>query len=127
MIRFWQSLCFVTFVGGALFIVGCREKAQTNTSATTAASPAAASSSPGAMVASSPVVLASPVDPTKALPLPQAASGAPKGLDAIPERLRRPLSLEEINALPPETRDMILKAQGRLPAAPTANAAPAKK
>jgi hypothetical protein len=41
----------------------------------------------------------------------------PNGLNAIPERLRRPLSLEEINALPPETRDMILRAQGRLPAA----------
>jgi len=30
----------------------------------------------------------------------------------IPERLRRPLTREEIMKLPPETRDMILRAQG---------------
>ena len=39
------------------------------------------------------------------------------------QRMTRPLSLEEINKLPPETRDMILRAQGRLPASP----APKKK
>ncbi|HEX4945417.1 MAG TPA: hypothetical protein VFZ34_01975 [Blastocatellia bacterium] len=39
------------------------------------------------------------------------------------ERMTRPLTLEEINKLPPETRDMILRAQGRLPASP----APKKK
>ncbi|HWQ31936.1 MAG TPA: hypothetical protein VNQ79_03565 [Blastocatellia bacterium] len=32
---------------------------------------------------------------------------------AIPEALRRPLTIEQICALPPATRDMILKAQGR--------------
>ena len=39
------------------------------------------------------------------------------------QRMTRPLSLEEINNLKPETRDMILRAQGRLPASP----APKKK
>ncbi|MEP7272695.1 MAG: hypothetical protein ABI882_14425, partial [Acidobacteriota bacterium] len=33
-------------------------------------------------------------------------------LIGIPERLRRPLTREEIEKLPPETRDMILRAQG---------------
>ena len=33
----------------------------------------------------------------------------------LPERLRRPLSREEIERLPPETREMILKAQGVQP------------
>ena len=117
MIRIWQTISFVALAAGALIVVGCREKAQTGATPTASASPVAAASSPGAMVASSPVVLASPMDPTKPMPMPQAANGMPKSLDAIPERLRRPLTLEEINALPPETRDMILKAQGRLPAA----------
>ena len=37
----------------------------------------------------------------------------PPGMD----RMYRALTLEEINHLPPETRDMILRAQGRMPAA----------
>ena len=55
--------------------------------------------------------------------MPSGAAGAmPNALNAIPEQMRRPLTLEEINKLPAETRDMILKAQGRAGAA-----APAKK
>ncbi len=34
----------------------------------------------------------------------------------IPERLKRPLTREEIDQLPPATRDLILKAQGAVPA-----------
>ncbi len=37
----------------------------------------------------------------------------------IPERLRRPLTDKEIMALPPETRDMILRAQGKPVPTPT--------
>ena len=37
----------------------------------------------------------------------------------IPERLRRPLTREEIMKLPPETRDMILRAQGLPVPSPT--------
>lgn len=37
----------------------------------------------------------------------------------IPEILRRPLTREEIMRLPPETRDMILRAQGQPVPSPT--------
>ena len=47
----------------------------------------------------------------------------------IPERLRRPLTREEILQLPPATRDMILRAQGQpLPTpSPTPRASPGPK
>ena len=125
MIRFWQTLMIMTFVSGALCLSACREKAQTNGATPNAGASPAAGTAGMPLTASSPVVLASPVDPTKPISLPAAVNGMPKTLDAIPERLKRPLTLEEINALPPETRDMILRAQGRLPAAGAA--APAKK
>ena len=55
---------------------------------------------------------------------PGATAQSPAAIpNSIPERLRRPLTLEEINQLPPETRDMILRAQGRLATSP----APKKK
>jgi hypothetical protein len=60
---------------------------------------------------------------------PDAKAGGKPAKDQKPpppalwERMTRPLTLEEINQLPPETRDMILRAQGRLPASP----APKKK
>jgi hypothetical protein len=41
----------------------------------------------------------------------------------IPEMLRRPLTHEEIMKLPPETRDMILRAQGK----PVPTPSPTKK
>lgn len=44
---------------------------------------------------------------------PTQAPQMPPGMD----RMYRALTLEEINQLPPETRDMILRAQGRMPAA----------
>jgi hypothetical protein len=124
MIRFRQTFFALAFASVTLCVSACREAAPNHSTTTTTASPAAAASA--ATTASSPVVLASPLDPTKPIPLPSGATGAmPNSLNAIPERLRRPLTLEEINALPPETRDMILKAQGRLPA--TGAATPAKK
>lgn len=116
MKRLGQTVICVALASAAFTVSACRDKAPSGSTPTASASPAAAAPSTAPMVSSSPVVLASPVDPTKPIPLPQAAEGMPKSLDAIPERLRRPLTLEEINALPPETRDMILKAQGRLPA-----------
>ena len=122
MIRMGQAILFTTLTSGVLLVSACREQATTGSTSTATASPTAAAVP---FTASSPVVLASPLDPTKPIPLPQAANGMPKALDAIPERLKRPLTLEEINALPPETRDMILQAQGRLPAKGAAT--PAKK
>jgi hypothetical protein len=61
---------------------------------------------------------------------PAAASEAKPGASAtpmvqgtippqIPEILRRPLTREEIMRLPPETRDMILRAQGQPVPSPT--------
>jgi len=42
----------------------------------------------------------------------------------IPESLRRPLTREEIERLPPPARDMILRAQGRLSPTPTTTPKP---
>jgi NADH-quinone oxidoreductase subunit M len=48
-------------------------------------------------------------------PQPGQATGVPA---AIPEQLRRALTAEEIERLPPAARDAIKRAQGRLPATP---------
>ncbi|HYE71957.1 MAG TPA: hypothetical protein VEF04_01450, partial [Blastocatellia bacterium] len=45
---------------------------------------------------------------------------------AVMQKFTKPLSLEDINKLPPETRDFILRAQGRLPASPAPKATPKK-
>lgn len=95
-----------------------------------------AQAAPSAAPSVSPTVVA----PTLAMPAPGSSvlpPGIPNPKDgskqaksepkALPpdlwQRMTRPLTLEEINRLPPETRDMILRAQGRLPASP----APKKK
>ena len=120
-----------------LFVIaftGCSKASETappaNTNAqvspTVAASPAAspgamgvastlAMPSPGASTApSAPLNLVTPTDGNK-----QAKTGPQPLPPAIGDRLRRALTLEEINQLPPETRDAILRAQGRLPASPS--------
>ena len=126
MIRFRQTVLALTVASVALCASACREAAPTSSTSGASASPATANGATAPMTASSPIVLASPIDPTKPIPMPSGAAGAmPNALNAIPEQMRRPLTLDEINKLPPETRDMILKAQGRLPAAGAA--APAKK
>lgn len=57
--------------------------------------------------------------------VPDAANNpANSAMGGIPERLRRPLTLEEINQLPPQIREMILRAQGRQAATTTNNPAP---
>jgi len=68
---------------------------------------------------------------TKPAPSPSAAAKASPGISpgtvsgaqpavpsSIPERLRHPLTREEIEKLPPDVRDMILRAQGRASATP---------
>ncbi len=55
-------------------------------------------------------------------PTATAVIGDNPALSGIPERLRRPLSREEIERLPPQTREMILRAQGS--AAPASQWAP---
>jgi hypothetical protein len=96
---------FFVLVVSALVLsaLGCREKAQNGAPPNAQASP---------QTAGSPAVAASPgaVNPHQAVAVP---GQMPKSLEAIPERLRRPLTLEEIKQLPPETRDMILKAIGQ--------------
>ncbi len=107
---------FVLFVSVVvLSALGCREKAQSGAQPNAQASPQAVAS---------PVVVASPgaVNPNQAIAVP---GQSPNSLNAIPERLRRPLTLEEIKQLPPETRDMILKAIGQ--PVPSPSPSPKKK
>lgn len=98
----------------ALSLSGCREKAAAPAApaANVAASPA-----PGVNVPAT--VAASPLPPGTVNPGQAVVPGQmPKSLDAIPEQLRRPLTLDEIKKLPPESRDVILKAIGQpVPAA----------
>ena len=80
-------------------------------------SPAIIAASPGAIPVSPAVKNAAPILPGQkgkdgkvaSQPLPPA----------IWDRMTKPLSDEDIKKLPPETRDMILRAQGKLPPAPT--------
>jgi hypothetical protein len=103
------SLSLLSVLG----LSGCREKAQTSAppQANTAASPP--QTSPANSTASP--LPAGSVNPNQAI----VPGQMPKSLDAIPEQLRRPLTLEEIKRLPPESRDMILKAIGQPVPAPS--------
>lgn len=71
-------------------------------------------------VAGKPVVTPNPNSPTAQMSK-DAAQAKPLP-PALMEKLTRPLTLEEINRLPPDVRDMILRAQGRLPASPSPKA-----
>lgn len=108
--------------------------AQPATAAAPSASIAVPNASPGAIAVAPSVAMPTPGTASSPLvPLApgkvgkdgkQQAKGDQKPLPPdLWQRMTRPLSLEEINKLPPETRDMILRAQGRLPASP----APKKK
>ncbi len=111
--------------------VGCGQPQQ-SAAPTTTTSPAPnasvqvalpqASASVGANV-SAPAASAS-VPPKIKTPMTNPAmargkDGKPPQMPPGIDRMYRALTLEEINALPPETRDMILKAQGRYPGSPT--------
>ena len=78
------------------------------------------SPSPSAMGQAS--TLAMPSGAPPAAPNFKGGKDAKADQKALPpvigDRLYRALTLEEINQMPPETRDMILRAQGRLPASP---------
>ncbi|MBI1760623.1 MAG: hypothetical protein HYR56_04220 [Acidobacteria bacterium] len=104
-------------ISTAVLAGACREKAQTNTPPNAQAAPTPAA----AVVTVSPQPAGS-VNPNQAVAVP---GQMPKNLNDIPERLRRPLTLEEIKQLPPETRDMILKAIGQ--PVPTGSPAPSPK
>ena len=73
---------------------------------------------PGASPAAGPANNAAAKPGTSATPVAQGTIPA-----QIPEMLRRPLTHEEIMKLPPETRDMILRAQGK----PVPTPSPTKK
>ena len=79
------------------------------------ASPAIIAASPGA--APPAVKDAAPILPGK--PGKDGKVASPPLPPAIWDRMTKPLSDEDIKKLPPETRDMILRAQGKLPPAPT--------
>lgn len=107
----WLLLLF-----SLLVLSACSKSAQQAAPAQNAAAPTA----PAATPAATPNAMA--VAPTLATPGAPPANGkdAPKNLpNVIGDRLFRALTLEEINKMPPETRDAILRAQGRLPASPT--------
>ena len=109
-----------------LSFLGCSNTPAPTQNANVQAAPAAAPSA-------SPTTMS--VAPTLAMPAPNASgvSGTNKPgpndqkklPSVIEDRLKRALTLEEINQLPPEIRDTILRAQGRLPASPAP--APKKK
>ena len=103
-----KQFSLVLMILAAVGLSGCREKARTSAPAAAAspAPPAAASPQPAASV-----------NPQQAI----VPGQMPKSLDAIPEQLRRPLTLDEIKKLPPESRDMILKAIGQPVPAPSAS------
>lgn len=146
------SILSITFVTLAIFLtlVGCTQQKSATTATPpgqSASAPVAAPSSSVAPVAQASAQPSASVNPAinEAMSKPgvpvmvkpgekavshsaQAKPGAtvpsPASIpNSIPDRLRRPLTLEEINKLPPETRDMILRAQGRLAPSP----APKKK
>jgi predicted small lipoprotein YifL len=83
---------------------------------------AAPSATPVTTIAGKPVVTPPPADPNAAKVAAQAKPLPP----SVMEKLTRPLTLEEINRLPPDVRDMILRAQGRLPASPAPKQSPKK-
>lgn len=106
-----------------LGLIGCGNPPAPPASAQNASAPAAPAASPSA----SPGAMA--VAPTLAMPsspLPNGkggnaqAKGDPKNMPpALWQQLTRAKTLEEIKQMPPETRDAILRAQGRLPASPS--------
>jgi len=89
-----------------ILIIGACTSKKTANNAQPGASPTAGSAGNAAKPASS------------ATPVAQGTIPA-----QIPEMLRRPLTHEEIMKLPPETRDMILRAQGK----PVPTPSPTKK
>jgi hypothetical protein len=119
-------LLFILVAAAAL--VGCKktEPAPVTNVATPASSEAAiapAGMSSPAIIAASPgavppaVKNAAPILPGK--PGKDGKVASQPLPPAIWDRMTKPLSDEDIKKLPPETRDMILRAQGKIPPAPT--------
>ena len=105
MIRFIAT----TLIFAIVFTLGCSGRSSEG-SATPTPTP-----TPSPVTSSAPVM--GPVPPVVGgSPGPSVKASIPA---VIPDRLRRPLTLEEIMKLPPETRDMILRAQGRPLPSPT--------
>jgi hypothetical protein len=72
---------------------------------------------PPTTIAGKPVI--TPQPGATIIPPPSGKSAAAQPMPpALMEKLTRPLTREEIDKLPPDVRNMILRAQGRLPATP---------
>lgn len=139
----YRVLTFLSVVSLMLF-AACKQESPAQS--TTANVPAAASVAPsvaGSVAPSTAPSLAASVAPSTATstgsvsptvvptvvippaPVPSVVNGKQAKSEQKPlppdlwQRMTRPLSLEEINKLPPEVRDTILRAQGRLPASPS--------
>ncbi len=118
---------FLLFILVAATVAGCNKTQPAPAAPTPAPSPVSIVPAP---VASPAIVPGAPgtVPPVvkNAAPiLPGAKPGKDGKVAAQPlppaiwDRMTKPLSDEDIKKLPPETRDMILRAQGKLPPAPT--------
>ena len=115
---------FLFFIFAAAVILGCKKSepapaVAAPTPSQVAIVPAPVGS-PAAAVAGS--VPAAMKNPGPAIPGQKGKDGkvAEQPLPpAIWDRMTKPLSDEDIKKLPPETRDMILRAQGKLPPAPS--------
>lgn len=99
--RFLFLLVFLTSI---LAITSCKGSNGSSGSATITPSPATSAPLPGSAGASPRASIAN-----------KPTSQVPPNLD---ERFRRALTDEEIERLPPATRDMIKRAQGKLPPTP---------
>ena len=121
-----KKVLFFTLLVAAFSLAGCNRSQATTTAPAQNQNTAAAQTSPAVAPSISPSVttpMSSPVPipfmtgkpgkNAKGKNKPTQAPQMPPGMD----RMYRALTLEEINHLPPETRDMILRAQGRMPAA----------
>ncbi len=125
-----RVLIFIVFLSS---LVGCNKQATPSQPEASAAQNApSASPSPNASVVAPTLTMPAPgtaIAPPPLIPPNPKDGGKSAKVDqkslpsVIGDRLYRALTLEEINQLPPETRDTILRAQGRLPASP----APKKK
>lgn len=109
-----------------LGLFGCSKPSETVSQGQNSSATATPNSSPAMVIASPSVTTPSPGANVVAPPIPNSQAGnnqAKTDAKSLPpvigDRLYRALTLEEINQLPPATRDMILKAQGRLPASPS--------
>lgn len=116
MKRFVSLVLSPAVISLCLVLAGC--KGQPETKKPEAAAPAAttqSSATPQSDAVNKAIseAMSKPGVPAPGQTKPGATPAAAKLPPSIPESVKRPLTVEEICNLPPDARDMILKAQGR--------------